>query len=941
MRGLFIFLLIYVSTGAFAQNSAKKILSTDDFAAWRKIDGTKISNNGKLAAWEENPQRADGQLFIKYLESRDEDSIPRGYSADFSPESNFIVFKIKQPFDTIRQEKIKKVAKDKMAKDSIGIFVFKPRSVAKFPDLKSYSVPEENAEWVAFLSEKEKEKAEEKSGGEETNEKPAGKKDTKKGKSKDKKNEDKLVLYNIESGDTIQFLNVTEYHYSKKGASIAFIQEYNDSVNNTKVSVFDTRTARATTLFQDTGFSKQISTDDAGEQFAFLFSKDTTEQKTFSLFFGNLKDGLSNESISGTTRGMPINWSPSEYRELSYSEDGTHLYFGTARQPEEEPKDTIPDDEKVKVDVWSWKDQELQPEQKVELDKEKKRTYLAVLHIPENKFVQLGDPVIRDVRTTMKGNGQFALGKDDTRYSRESSWTGKELADYYLVDVKSGIKRVFITGVESAWISPSGRYIVWYNPADSCYYSRSTSIEDKTVNQLTKEIPVSFCDERNDMPMDARPYGIAGWAEGDRYIYIYDRYDIWKIDLTATKVPVNVTRSFGRRNQLRLRYIKLDPEEEHINADGDNILSSFDERSKAGGFFAVDFKNYKEPRLLIAEDKYFGIPQKAKNEDKLLYTRESYSEFPDLWVSDMKFDKPRKISDANPQQEQYNWTFANLVKWTSFTGEELEGILYMPEDFNPRTKYPMIVYYYERNSDYLFRYSVPSPSRSVINRPFYASNGYLVFVPDITYRAGYPGQSAYDAVVSGVSFLLNTFSFIDGEKIGLQGQSWGGYQTAYLITRTEMFAAAEAGAPVSNMTSAYGGIRWGTGISRMSQYEHSQSRIGGTLWDKPMQYIENSPLFYAPKVKTPLLIMHNDDDGAVPWYQGIEFFVALRRLNKPVWMLSYNGEPHNLKAESWGDRMDLTIRMKGFFDHYLQGKAMPSWMRYGIPAKEKGKDLGY
>jgi len=185
------------------------------------------------------------------------------------------------------------------------------------------------------------------------------------------------------------------------------------------------------------------------------------------------------------------------------------------------------------------------------------------------------------------------------------------------------------------------------------------------------------------------------------------------------------------------------------------------------------------------------------------------------------------------------------------------------------------------------------------------------------------------------------FPFIDRKKIGIQGQSWGGYQTAWLITQTNMFAAAMAGAPVSNMTSAYGGIRWESGLSRMFQYENNQSRIGATLWDKPLQYIENSPLFYVPKIKTPLLIMHNDNDGAVPWYQGIELFTAMRRLNKPVWMLTYNNEEHNLKAESWANRMDLTIRMKQFFDHYLKDEPMPWWMQYGVPAIQKGKELGY
>jgi len=250
----------------------------------------------------------------------------------------------------------------------------------------------------------------------------------------------------------------------------------------------------------------------------------------------------------------------------------------------------------------------------------------------------------------------------------------------------------------------------------------------------------------------------------------------------------------------------------------------------------------------------------------------------------------------------------------------------------------MIVYFYERNSDRLHSYSGAFPHRSIIRPSYYASRGYIVFIPDIVYRDGYPGKSCYDAVIPGITQLIQA-GFIDEERIGIQGHSWGGYQAAYLVTQTDLFACAEAGAPVSNMISAYGGIRWGSGMSRMFQYEHTQSRIGGTLWEYPLRYIENSPIFYVDKINTPVLIMHNDEDGAVPWYQGIEFFVALRRLNKPAWMLNYNKEPHwPTKRENI---KDFQVRMQQYFDHYLMDKPMPEWMERGIPAVEKGINKGY
>src|SRR5690606_15624861 len=244
---------------------------------------------------------------------------------------------------------------------------------------------------------------------------------------------------------------------------------------------------------------------------------------------------------------------------------------------------------------------------------------------------------------------------------------------------------------------------------------------------------------------------------------------------------------------------------------------------------------------------------------------------------------PRKISDLNSQKAEYLWGSAELVEWRSLDGVPLQGILYKPENFDPNKKYPMMVYFYERMSNELHRFRSPMAGSSSISFSFYASRGYLVFIPDIPYRVGYPGESALHAVVPGVLELVGR-GFVDEKAIGVQGHSWGGYQIAYMVTKTDIFVAAEAGAPGGHIERTYGGIRWSSGMVRQFQYEKTQSRLGATLWEQPMRFIENSPLFWADKVDTPLLMLHNDQDGAVPWYQGIEYFVALRRLGKPVWM---------------------------------------------------------
>jgi dipeptidyl aminopeptidase/acylaminoacyl peptidase len=298
---------------------------------------------------------------------------------------------------------------------------------------------------------------------------------------------------------------------------------------------------------------------------------------------------------------------------------------------------------------------------------------------------------------------------------------------------------------------------------------------------------------------------------------------------------------------------------------------------------------------------------------------------------------PLRLSQIDPQQSDYNWLSVELHHWKMFDGKISEGLLYKPENFDSTKKYPIIFYFYERDARTRYDYIAPQPVRASINITYFVSNGYLVFDPDIFYKTGQPGEDAYNSVISAVRYL-SKFKWVDTTKMALQGHSWGGYQVAYLVTRTHLFAAAEAGAPVANMTSAYGGIRWGVGISRQFQYEKSQSRIGSTLWQHPELYIKNSPLFRADKVTTPLLMMHNDADGSVPWYQGIEYFSALRRLGKKAWLIEYNGEDHGLQERR--NRKDWSLRLSQFFDYYLKGQAPARWITDGVPATLKGIDWG-
>ncbi len=472
-----------------------------------------------------------------------------------------------------------------------------------------------------------------------------------------------------------------------------------------------------------------------------------------------------------------------------------------------------------------------------------------------------------------------------------------------------------------AAISPSGEYVVYYKDGDWFLYEAAAGLS----RNLTSGLEVSFADELHDYPSNVPGYGSPGWLEDSSAVFVYDRFDIWCFPVDGTG-PVNMTEGRGREEQMTFRLLRTDPEEDSWKKGEDLLVTSYRDRTKNFGFYSLNSDSPGAVKLL-EENKKFRFLAKAEKADSLVYTREDYREFPDIWKSDPEFSAPLKISDVNPQVSDYAWGNAELVEWSSLDGIPLQGVLIKPGNYEEGKQYPVIVYFYRFFSQRLHEFNTP-----VINHrpcfPMYASNGYAIFLPDIRFEIGRPGFASTKCLVPGVQKIID-MGVADPDAIGLHGHSWSGYQTAFIVTQTDMFAAAVAGAPVSNMTSAYGGIRWGTGLSRQFQYEKTQSRIGGSLWEYPELYIENSPLFYANRISTPLLIMFGDQDDAVPWYQGIELYMAMRRLEKDSVFLQYRGEPHHLKK--YPNRLDYAVRMKQYFDHYLKGMEAPEWITSGEP----------
>ena len=632
--------------------------------------------------------------------------------------------------------------------------------------------------------------------------------------------------------------------------------------------------------------------------------------------------------VQTKTRGWPAGRRVSDALPLAFSRDGGVLLVGAAKPPKAKAPDMHPDD-KVNLDLWHWQDPLLQPMQAKRVGQERRRMMLCAFSLERNDVVPIGDESLDSVRL-IADDGSVALGQSSQRWAKEVSWDGR-YTDYYKIDTQTGVRRQVLERQRGkASVSPDGGWLLWF--ADRQWHAMNLATGERSV--ITKDVGVAFYREDQDTPSPARDYGVAGWVEGGKQVLLNDRYDIWAVQLDGSGHAC-LTDGVGRKKSLTFRYVNLDPEQRFVDPKQKLLLSAFDNESKASGYFTETLAGSDVPYELVMLDKAFGRRlTKAKDEDRLLFTLSTFEEFPNLWTANTVFHGMRKLTDANPQQRNVRWGRAELVRWDSASGVPLSGILVKPEGFDARKQYPMLVYMYEKLSSGLHRYKAPRAGSSP-NPSYYASNGYLFFMPDIVYRDGYPGQSCFECVVPGVLSLVAK-GFVKRDAIGIAGHSWGGYQSAYLATRTNLFAAIESGAPVSNMVSAYGGIRWSTGMSRMFQYERTQSRIGGTLWRYPLRFLENSPIFTADKISTPMLILHNDQDGAVPWYQGIELFVALRRLGKEAYLCNYVGAGHGLRKRA--NRRDFSRRTAEFFAHHLKGERAPDWMKRGVPFVEKQRE---
>jgi dipeptidyl aminopeptidase/acylaminoacyl peptidase len=926
MKNLLFCLILMSVSISWGQN---KIIDHTAYPEWKRLEKQQFSQNDAWITYEINPLVGDGYLHWYQSETGKHDSLKRAKDAQLDPNGQFIAWKVVPGFDTLRNCELNKVDKKKWPKDSLYIYLTTNDSLIKIPKLKSFQVTED-ASVLAYLSEVSTKPA------------PEIKKNwlQKHGFQKEKKPVEKpksdghqLTLWTTTS--TWKQANVTKYSLPKNGKYVAVVTQQKLKNDSSQVRIYELATQTLIKEFDRNTACETPVWNEEGTRLAFFASMDTNKVKQFEL---NVFDLVSNKSwVFGDTltRDFDTLKGVSENRTPIFTQDNRFLFFGVTDRVKAEVKDSLLESEKVKVDIWHYQDQELQAQQLVQLNQAKKRSDLYVFHFDNEKIIPLSNDTL-SVRVSDQELGDYVLGTSNEAYAIQQQWKAPGLEDVYRISLIDGSSELIGKGLSYPGIlSPKGRYFTYFLPEKN--QSVLLDISAKTTRVLNaSRKDITWNEDINGQPMEAGPEGWFGFDRSEDHVYFKSRYDLWDYQISTQSLR-SLTNEWATKNKVRMDLVKWESDSVYIDLS-DCYATSFELSTKKEGLHHFDASQTNGLRQIIQIPARISLIERSPNKNDYFFRWMTVSRYPELELWNDQYQPQAVLSVTNPQQANYNWATSEIVKWKAYDGQQLEGILYKPADYDATKKYPLILYYYELNSDNLHNYQGPRPSASTINPTEYASAGYFVFIPDIRYEIGHPAKSAYNCIMSATDQLLKQFP-IDSTRMGLQGQSWGGYQTAQLVTMTKRYAAAMAGAPVGNMISAYGGIRWGSGLNRQFQYESTQSRIGKTIWDAQALYIENSPLFHLPNVTTPLLIMSNDRDGAVPWYQGLELYNGMRRLGKPCWMLNYNDDDHNLTKLPY--KFDLSIRMRQFFDHYLQGKPAPLWLTEGIPAIDKGQKLGY
>ncbi len=969
IKKAFLVLLLLPCATAFSQSKKEtkepQPIGWKDVPAWRTINNFQVtlSPDGQWAAYPVTAAEGDGELVVKKLNDTIERRFPVGFGSFpqfvFSEDGKWLVFKEAAKY---KEVKANEKMPGKQLFDKLYLLDLANNKKTEVERAGSFSFNGKAATHLAVRIAKERN--------------PAAKPDEPQGGD--------LLIIELANGKTYNIGNVGEFSFNKAGSLMAYtVDAGNKSGNGLYLYTLSSR--QTAVLDNDKLSYKFLSWTDDKDAVTVLKMKKDEKYKTEKGIVLGIKNIASSPIVftydpEKDSLNFPAKMTVSGMRRPYWSDDLSKVFFGIAplelvkkdadttgkskTAPVKEPDSLVlvrikadtsiktvsdlkraldkaeakdkpevkPANDATKPDmaIWHWQDKRLQSRQQVMEMQDKNFSYVAVVDVATNKFTQLNDGNMRSLSIMPKQ--LYAIAEDIDAYELDQNLDGQNYSDLYIINLKTGAKTKF---KEKFYLpsffatprpSPDGLKFVYGEDGHYYIYDLTTN----TAVNITQKIATSFVNTEDDHNVTKALTPVIGWSSDSKYVLIRDLWDIWQVAANGGSA-VNLTLN-GKKEQIRytFRYY-LDPEEKGFDLKKKNYFRIYGEWTKKSGIVTLDpGSNGLKPgaTVLVWDDVSIGSLAKAKNANVFMFSKEDFNKPTEFFAANDKLTSPVQFTKNAPDLTKYKWSAGTqLVNYVSEKGDTLQGALFLPAGYEKGKKYPTVVYYYEKLSQTLHSYSNPGFSGTGWNPALYTSNGYAVFIPDIVYKMDDPGMSAVWCVLPAVKAAIQT-GVIDETKIGLHGHSWGGYQTAYLITQTNMFKAAAAGAALTNMVSMYDLIYWNSGGGNMAIFEASQGRFRGAPWENWDSYLRNSPIYHVKKVNTPLLMLHNDKDGAVDFTQGIEYYNALRRLKKPVVMVQYKGENHGLaKMEN---RKDYSVRMMEFFDHYLKGKEAPVWLKNGI-----------
>lgn len=894
-KTLILCLLIIVASVQLA--AQKKNLTREDYDQWQNLGPYTISDNGQWIYYNISPVDGNDTLFVLSADEETEYKLGLCSSATFSDDSRWLA--ARKGYSEEETEKMRE--QKKKIKNKVVLLKLGSGEKRTFDDIQRFTLSKDNKHLIMS------------------------------GYPGDNSKSYDLYIYDLDNGSLKNIGNVSDYGLNKKGDRLAYIIDA-EGMKGNGVELFNLEDYSTRLIDTDTSTYTDLSWEKEGEAFTFLkaFSDTGYVEKNHIVFaVRNIySEPEINELEPSEIDAIPENMRVRETFSPRFSKDMKILYFGIydwhVKEKKDKNKDKDKKDEKIPdVDIWHWKDDPIKPAQeKIYERSDKNFVYLCSWNLDDNEAHRISNEEFREYSIT--ADGRNVIISTDLPYRPAFRL---EHFDHYIVDASTGEKKLIIenfTNLRSS--SPDGKYIPYFKDKNWWVYD----IEKDENRVISASIGTELWNTRDDSPRDIKPpFGTGGWYEYDSHMLIYDEYDVWKVS-PVTAEAEKLTE--GREDEIIFRAMRLDYENNYYKHDEDLYLSARGDKTKKSGFYRVNPDG--KIRQLIYDDYYISGLRKAKDTDKLLYRSESYSDSPDLFLTEGNFRKKEQVTNTNPQQADYYWGRSELINFTNEDDKELQGALHYPANYEEGKQYPMIVYIYEIRSTSLHRYISPSP-KSAYNITNYSTDGFFVFQPDIVYKTNQPGESAVKCVVPAVEKVIET-GMIDADKIALMGHSWGAYQTSFIITQTDLFAAAIAGAPLINMISMYNEIYWNSGSPNQQIFETSQGRLREPWWNLMDEYMTNSPMFNAGNITTPLLVTFGNQDGAVDWHQGIEMFTTMRRMQKPFIMLVYEGENHGLRKDE--NMLDYSVKVKQFIDHYLLGKPAEKWIEEGRTFIEKKEE---